>query len=164
MPVSRNAHHNQFPATPLVRTMFVTRFGVSVLNVVATIDTPMSHHGAARPDVKNSAVLEPARRASTTAGMNETTMESATMIQSRDVRRTSRDWGLGTGDWGNERHGSRQGGIGSSVQLAAAAGSRRRRFAPLGVRGFYGFSSSVRTSNGWRSTRCGCAATNRVGI
>jgi hypothetical protein len=36
----------------------VTRFGVSVLKVVATIDTPTSHHGAARPEVKNSPVLE----------------------------------------------------------------------------------------------------------
>src|SRR3954468_14324117 len=95
MPVSRNAHQSQLPATPLVRTMLVTRFGVSVLNVVATMDTPMSHHGAARPDVKNSAVLDPARRASTMAGMNETTIEIATMIQSRDVRRKARGWSLG---------------------------------------------------------------------
>jgi len=29
----------------------VTRFGVSVLNVVATIDVPTSHHGADCPDV-----------------------------------------------------------------------------------------------------------------
>ena len=42
--------------------MFVTRFGVSVENVVATIDTPTSHQGAARPEVKNSLVEEPARR------------------------------------------------------------------------------------------------------
>ena len=55
---------------------------MSVLKVVATIDTPMSHQGAARPEVKNSAVLEPARRASTIAGMNETTMDSTTMNQS----------------------------------------------------------------------------------
>ena len=34
-----------------------------MLKVVATIDTPISHHGAARPEVKNSAVLDPARRA-----------------------------------------------------------------------------------------------------
>ncbi len=61
MPVSRNAHHSQLSATPFWRTMLVTRFGVSVLNVVATIDTPTSHQGAARPDVKNSAVLDPAR-------------------------------------------------------------------------------------------------------
>ena len=67
--------------------MLVTRFGVSVLNVVATIDTPMSHHGADRPDVKNSAVLEPARRANTTAGMNDTTIDTTTMPQSSGVRR-----------------------------------------------------------------------------
>ena len=67
--------------------MLVTRFGVSVLNVVATIDTPMSHHGAARPDVKNSAVLDPARRARTIAGMNETTIETTTMTQSSVVSR-----------------------------------------------------------------------------
>src|SRR5512144_533677 len=98
MPVSRKAHQTQFPATPLVRTMFVTRFGVSVLNVVATIETPMSHHGAAHPEEKNSAVLDPARRARTIAGMNETTIETATMIQASDVRR---NWtpGLETGDW-----------------------------------------------------------------
>jgi hypothetical protein len=63
----------------------VTRFGVSVLNVVATIETPMSHHGAARPDVKNSAVLLPARRASRTAGMNEMTIDARTIAQSRVV-------------------------------------------------------------------------------
>ena len=61
MPVRRNAHHAQLFATPPTRTKFVTRFGVSVLNVVATIETPTSHQGAARPDVKNSVVLELAR-------------------------------------------------------------------------------------------------------
>src|SRR6187200_9341 len=85
MPVSRNAHQAQLLATPASRTRFVTRFGVSVLNVVATIDTPTSHHGAARPEVKNSAVLEPARRASHTAGANEIAMETETMIQSSEV-------------------------------------------------------------------------------
>jgi hypothetical protein len=65
--------------------MLVTRFGVSVLNVVATIDTPTSHHGAARPEVKNSAVLDPARRASHTAGANDRAREMETMIQSRAV-------------------------------------------------------------------------------
>ena len=61
MPVSKNDHHNQLSATPFSRTMLVTKFGVSVLNVVATIEIPTSHHGAARPAVKNSSVLEPAR-------------------------------------------------------------------------------------------------------
>ena len=29
---------------------------------MATIETPISHQGAARPEVKNSVVLNPARR------------------------------------------------------------------------------------------------------
>src|SRR4051812_37719719 len=95
MPVSRKAHHAQLPATPPVRTMFVTRFGVSVLKVVATMDTPISHHGAARPDVKNSAVLDPARRASTTAGANEMMIDTTTMTQSSDVSRICRESGIG---------------------------------------------------------------------
>ena len=61
IPVSRNDHQSQLSATPFSRIMFVTRFGVSVLKVVATIDTPTSHQGAARPEVKNSVVLRPAR-------------------------------------------------------------------------------------------------------
>ena len=55
-----------------VREGPVLLFGVSVLKVVATIDTPISHHGAARPDVKNSAVLRPARRMSSSAGVKVT--------------------------------------------------------------------------------------------
>ncbi len=85
MPVSRKAHHTQLSATPPWRTRLVTRFGVSVLKVVATIDTPTSHHGAARPDVKNSAVLDPARRAIHSAGANDNEIEPATMIQSSEV-------------------------------------------------------------------------------
>ena len=42
-----------------------------------------------------SAWSAPIARAITTAGMNETTMETATMIQSRDVRRKARGWLLG---------------------------------------------------------------------
>jgi hypothetical protein len=34
--------------------MLVTRLGVSVENVVATIDVPRSHHGMERPEAKNS--------------------------------------------------------------------------------------------------------------
>src|SRR5438128_7741171 len=86
MPVSRKAHHCQLFATPFSRIRLVTRLGVSVLKVVATIDTPISHHGAERPEVKNSAVFEPARLASRTAGRNETPIEPTTMIQSRVVR------------------------------------------------------------------------------
>ena len=61
IPVRRNDHQSQLSATPFSRIMLVTRFGVSVLKVVATIDTPTSHQGAARPEVKNSVVLVPAR-------------------------------------------------------------------------------------------------------
>jgi hypothetical protein len=50
------------------------------------METPISHHGAARPEVKNSVVLDPARLASHTAGANDTAMETRTMNQSREVR------------------------------------------------------------------------------
>jgi hypothetical protein len=54
-------------------------------------------------------------------------------LGTRDWELGTRDWGLGTGDWGveasSEQRGIGQAGIGSSVQLAAAARSRRRRFA-----------------------------------
>src|SRR6476620_4945851 len=82
MPVSKNDHHNQFSDTPRSRTRLVTRFGVSVLKVVATIEMPTSHHGAERPEVKNSEVLDPARRQKKSAGMNETAMLVAMMTQS----------------------------------------------------------------------------------
>src|SRR3954462_12523344 len=85
MPVRRNAHHTQLFATPCSRTRFVTRFGVSVLKVVATIETPTSHHGAARPEVKNSVVLEPARFAKKIAGRNEMTMLMPMIVQSSVV-------------------------------------------------------------------------------
>ena len=64
MPVSRNAHQTQFPATPFVRTMSVTRFGVSVENVVATIEVPSSHQGMLRPERKYSEVSFPPGAAS----------------------------------------------------------------------------------------------------
>ncbi len=61
-PVRVKAHQTQLPATPWRRTMSVTRLGVSLEKVVATIDSPASHQGTARPEAKNSAVLLPARR------------------------------------------------------------------------------------------------------
>src|SRR5262245_22489981 len=85
MPVRRKDHHSQLSATPCSRTMLVTRFGVSVENVVATIETPTSHHGAARPDVKNSVVFLPARRKKKIAGRNEMTIDATTIPQSRPV-------------------------------------------------------------------------------
>ena len=51
--------------------MSVTRFGVSLLNVVATIDRPASHHGTARPEAKNSEVLLPARLPKNSAGTKQ---------------------------------------------------------------------------------------------
>src|SRR5690349_14810189 len=66
--------------------MWVTRFGVSALNVVATIDSHSSHHGTARPDAKNSEVLRPARRPKNSAGPKQISSETATMSQSSRVR------------------------------------------------------------------------------
>ena len=66
--------------------MSVTRFGVSLLNVVATIESPASHHGTARPEAKNSDVLWPARWPKNSAGTKQTSSEAATMSQSRRVR------------------------------------------------------------------------------
>jgi hypothetical protein len=56
----RKAHQTQFPETPLFLTISVTRLGVSVEKVVATIDTPNNHHGIFRPERKNSLLEEPA--------------------------------------------------------------------------------------------------------
>ena len=76
MPVSRNDHQSQLSATPLSRTMLVTRFGVSVLKVVATIEMPTSHHGAARPDVKNFRCCSRRPCAKKIAGRKEMTMRA----------------------------------------------------------------------------------------
>ncbi len=85
-PVSTNAHHCQLPATPLRRTCSVTQFGVSLLNVVATIDSPASHHGTERPEAKNSEVLLPARLPKNSAGTKHTSSVAATMTQSSGAR------------------------------------------------------------------------------
>ena len=68
--VEEHRHHpgeQEAPPEPVlgdaaVRTRLVTRFGVSVLKVVATIEMPTSHQGTARPEVKNSVVFEAPRR------------------------------------------------------------------------------------------------------
>src|SRR6478672_8916219 len=86
MPVSTNAHQTQLPATPLRRTMSVTRFGVSALKVVATIDRPASHHGTERPEAKNSDVLRPARLPKKSAGPKQIRSDAKTMSQSSVVR------------------------------------------------------------------------------
>src|SRR3954466_9378731 len=82
-PVRTNDDHCQLPATPYCRTCCVTQFGVSLLNVVATIESPASHHGTDRPLAKNSDVFFPARFPKKSAGRKQTTSEAATMIQSR---------------------------------------------------------------------------------
>src|SRR6476620_10557408 len=66
--------------------MSVTRFGVSLLNVVATIERPASHHGTARPPAKNSAVLLPARRPKKSAGAKHSRTQKMAMSQSMRVR------------------------------------------------------------------------------
>ena len=58
---------------------------MSVENVVATIEMPTSHQGAARPDVKNSVVFWLARRQKKSAGRNEITMLAPMIHQSREV-------------------------------------------------------------------------------
>jgi len=62
--------------------MSVTRFGVSLLKVVATIDRPASHHGTARPEAKNSEVFLLARRPRKRAGTKHTASEIAMTTQS----------------------------------------------------------------------------------
>ena len=49
MPVNKKAHHAQLPDTPCCRTKSVTKLGVSVLKVVATMLTPRSHQGMFLP-------------------------------------------------------------------------------------------------------------------
>ena len=61
MPLATEFHHSQFPAMPLRATIPVTARGVSAANVVATMEVPASHHGALRPERKNSLVFLPAR-------------------------------------------------------------------------------------------------------
>src|SRR5215213_4661857 len=82
-PVRTNPHHCQLPATPYCRTCCVTQFGVSLLNVVATIDSPASHHGTERPEAKNSDVLLPARLPKNRAGTKQIRIVTSTITQSR---------------------------------------------------------------------------------
>ena len=81
-----NAHQTQLPATPVRRTMSVTRFGVSLLNVVATMDSPASHQGTARPETKNSDVLRLARRPRKSAGPKQIARVMAITSQSMVCR------------------------------------------------------------------------------
>src|ERR671911_144483 len=91
MPVSRKDHQTQLPATPLRRTISVTRLGVSLLNVVATIDSPASHHGTERPEAKNSVVSLPARFPTKRAGAKQIRTATAATSQSRGWRYTAEE-------------------------------------------------------------------------
>ena len=84
------AHHCQLPATPCVRTMSVTRFGVSLLKVVATMLSPASHHGTLRLAAKNAVVLFFARRLNSSDGAKQITISAPMISQSRGVRWTKR--------------------------------------------------------------------------
>ena len=54
-PLAAMFHHSQLPAMPFAATKPVTASGVSTANVVATIDVPVSHHGAFPPETKEVA-------------------------------------------------------------------------------------------------------------
>ena len=81
-PVRVKAHHCQLPATPSVRTKLATRLGVSLENVVATMEMPASHHGTERPEAKNSAVFLPERLPKNRAGAKQMPTAIKAMIQS----------------------------------------------------------------------------------
>jgi hypothetical protein len=66
--------------------MSVTRLGVSLENVVATIDKPANHHGTDRPEAKKSDVFLEDHRATTKAGKKLTSTQAMAMIQSRGAR------------------------------------------------------------------------------
>jgi hypothetical protein len=57
--------------------------GVSLAKVVATIESPASHHGTERPEAKNSEVLLPARLPKNSAGTKQINSDTATISQSR---------------------------------------------------------------------------------
>ena len=71
---------------PLRRTISVTRLGVSLLKVVATIESPASHHGTERPEAKNSEVLFPDLLPKKRAGAKQMAMADTAIIQSSVLR------------------------------------------------------------------------------
>lgn len=66
--------------------MFVTRFGVSLLNVVATIESPANYHGTERPEAKNSDVFFPALLSKNRAGTKQIRRETIMIIQSKQLQ------------------------------------------------------------------------------
>ena len=86
---------------------------MSLLKVVATIDSPASHHGTARPEAKNSDVLLPARRPKNSAGAKQMTRQTNAMSQSMACRCMGRDSTTGwtrTG-WRRGVDGDQSGGV-----------------------------------------------------
>ena len=84
MPVNKKAHQTQFPETPFVRTISVTRFGVSAEKVVATIEIPSNHQGIFLPERKNSLTLFPAFFDAQKPIDNNIMKNAARIYQSRD--------------------------------------------------------------------------------
>ena len=76
------------PTPRFRRTMSVTRFGVSVENVVATIETPSSHQGWLRPARKNAEKSLLALRATRRPIQSENARKLARISQSGVVRCT----------------------------------------------------------------------------
>src|SRR5262245_28084800 len=101
--------------------MSVTRFGVSLLNVVATIERPASHQGTARPPAKNSVVLLPARRPKKSAGAKQSRTQKIAMLQSRRVRC------MGGGTIPSIRVGGDRGRVQGGVQGGRVGTWNRRR-------------------------------------
>src|SRR4051794_29957376 len=66
--------------------MSVTRLGVSLLKVVATIERPASHQGTERPEAKNSVVFLPARLPKKSAGTKQMKRVARTMTQSMSCK------------------------------------------------------------------------------
>ena len=83
MPVIRKAHQPQFPETPFCLTKSVTRFGVSVENVVATILIPSNHHGIFRPARKKDFISSPAFLEALIPTPNEIRKKAPIIDQSR---------------------------------------------------------------------------------
>jgi hypothetical protein len=59
---------------------------VSLLNVVATMESPASHQGTERPEAKNSEVFFPARLPKNSAGTKQMSKVARTITQSMSCK------------------------------------------------------------------------------
>ncbi len=75
--------------------MSVTRLGVSLLKVVATIERPASHQGTERPEAKNSEVFLPDLLPKKRAGAKQTPTARRAMIQSSAFSCIGQSYGFG---------------------------------------------------------------------